>query len=194
MAAHDRRRRAGGRASPARRERPLRTGDQSPAQRAPALDRRAQPDHRRAARPERRTMTAERQRSYRFSTAAQWSSCLVAQADRRALHAGEGVRPLAPYATCAVRHESRGAWNPVVTHAGEVLWIDDACRVHRLGQCTDPSEITVAPAGMGRASRIVATSRGLWVFDVVTGTRERYEVDSLTRLETIDGVDGMVDI
>jgi len=73
-----------------------------------------------------------------------------------------------------------------VTRAGEILWLDNDRVLHRLSPCNDIPEVFTPPGAFVSASRIVATSQGLWV---MTGspadTLELYGSDSFTRLQTI---------
>ena len=77
-------------------------------------------------------MKADKLKSYRFSTEAQWSSCLFVRADPDLLRQSKGVRPFAPYARPGILYESPGAHAPVVTREREILWRDDRCAIHRL--------------------------------------------------------------
>jgi phage tail-like protein len=131
-------------------------------------------------------MSAGKLRSYRFKTEAQWKACLFVQADRDSRRASEGVRPFAPYARPATLYESRGAYAPVVTSAGEILWRDGDGAIHRLSGCDDAPETCAAPFAIARALRIVSTSSGLWVIGDPHESLQRYEEDTLTRLLTVD--------
>lgn len=131
-------------------------------------------------------MTADKLRSYRFSTQAQWDSCLLAQATRDSGGASGGLRPFAPYAQPATLYESNGAHAPAVTRAGEILWCDDAGTLHWLSAGENPPETVSAPMAMARAARIVPTSSGFWVMGDPPESLQRYEETSLTRLVTVD--------
>ena len=78
-------------------------------------------------------------RAYHFETAEQWSSCLFAQADRRA---DVGILPFAPFARTPIRYETNGARSLVVTRAGEIIWLDDDQVLHRLSPCADTTTPT----------------------------------------------------
>ena len=92
-------------------------------------------------------MTADPLRSYRFSTPAQWNTCLFDRADRDA----PGVRPFAPYAQPAMRLASGGAHAPAVTRAGEIVWRDDRRPLYRLLAGDDAPE--ASPRAVGDRAR-----------------------------------------
>ena len=131
-------------------------------------------------------MNTNQLRTYRFKTRAQWDTCQFAQTDRSADATGEVVRPFPPFARPAALTESPGAHAPVVTRAGEIIWLDDDRVLHRLSPCHDIPELITAPEAFVHASRIVATSRGLWVITGSTtpNTLELYDSASFTRLLT----------
>ncbi len=131
-------------------------------------------------------MTTDALRSYRFSTEAQWNACLFDGADRDSPGARAGLRPFAPYARPATLYKSRGAHAPAVTRTSEILWHDGAGSLHRLTAGDDASEMSAAPFAIGRAARMVATSSGLWVASDPPQSLQRYEVDTLTRLLTVE--------
>jgi phage tail-like protein len=125
-------------------------------------------------------MTAEKQRSYRFATEAQWGTCLTARADAETMRSAGALRPLTPYAHPGLLHESRGAHAPVVTLAGEILWVDDQRALHRMLDGDDEPVAAAAPLALTAAKRIVATSSGLWVLSAANAL-ESYDEESLTR-------------
>ncbi len=131
-------------------------------------------------------MSTDKLKSYRFSTEAQWNACQFVQADRDVKRDAVGIRPVSPFGHPGTLFESRGAHAPVVTRAREVLWFDDSCMMHRLSWCNDAPETTVAPLAMARATRVVASSSGLWVAGDSPESLQRYEEDTLTRLLTVD--------
>lgn len=131
-------------------------------------------------------MSADKLKSYRFSTDAQWNACLLVQADRVSKGAAAGIRPFRPYGRPGTSYESRGAHAPTVTRAGEVLWLDDDCAMHRLSRCSDEPDTCVAPLALASAARVVATSSGLWVAGDPPESLQRYEEDTLTRLLAVD--------
>jgi phage tail-like protein len=123
-------------------------------------------------------------RTYHFETAEQWSSCLFAQADRRA---DAGILPFAPFARDPIRYETNGGRLPVVTRAGEIIWLDDDQVLHRLSPCADTPETGASPRPIACALKIAATSDGLWAIGQNSpGELELYEAGSFTRLLTID--------
>lgn len=132
-------------------------------------------------------------RTYHFETAEQWDSCLFAQADRGA---DGGIRSFAPFARDPVRYETNGARSPVVTRAGEIIWLDDDQVLHRLSPCSDTPETGASPRSIARALKIAATSDGLWAIGRNSpGELELYEAGSFTRLLRIDVPDvQMVDL
>jgi phage tail-like protein len=140
-------------------------------------------------------MSADQLRSFRFSTAKQWSSCLFVQADGHAIRAGSGVQPFAPFGRRATLFASPGGYAPAVTRAGEILWRDSHHCLHLLAPCDDAPEIVSPPAALDAATRIVASSSGLWVSGESPDSLQRYEDDSLARILTVDlGDERVVDI
>ncbi|HEV7994554.1 MAG TPA: phage tail protein [Gemmatimonadaceae bacterium] len=125
-------------------------------------------------------MTAQRQRSYRFATGAQWATCLAERADGERLRAG-GVRPTAGYARAGVLHAARGSHAPSVTRAGEVLWVDAESALHRLLPLDDETTVIPAPSTLARATRIVSTPAGLWVIGPDRDTLQCFDDETLTR-------------
>ena len=122
--------------------------------------------------------------SYRFSTAAQFDACLFERADRGSSGAA-GLRPFTPYAHAPSRSETRGGHAPAVTPAGEILWRDDAGALHRLTACAELPEAVPAPEALARASRMIATKRGLWVAGG-HASLELYEDETLARLLRVE--------
>jgi phage tail-like protein len=123
-------------------------------------------------------------RAYHFETAEQWGSCLFAPADQ---HADVGILPFAPFAPSPIRYETNGARLPVVTRAGEIIWLDDDQVLHRLSPCADTPETGASPRSIAGATKIVAASDGLWAIGQNSpGALELYEAGSFTRLLTID--------
>ena len=130
-------------------------------------------------------MKADRLKSYRFATEAQWDSCLFVQTDRESLRKGEGIRPFAPYARPGTLYRSPGAHAPAITPAGEILWRDDHRAIHSLTLCDYAPEKSSAPGLLAQAKRIVATRSSIWVIGQGTDVIERYEDETLTRLLTV---------
>ena len=126
-------------------------------------------------------MSANALRGYRFATAAQFDACLFDRADRGGLRAADGLRSFAPFARTATLFETNGGHAPAITRTGELLWRDDDGALWRLPACADAPESFPAPPPIGRATRIIATSRGLWVASSAT-TLELFEEDTLARL------------
>ena len=131
-------------------------------------------------------MTSEKLRRYRFSTQAQWDSCLLAHAVREERNRKVEVRPFAPFTQGAARYESEGAHAPVVTRSGEVIWSDDVRALHWFYQGEKTAEPFTAPMGIKCASRLVATRSGIWAMGSVPGSLQKYEIPSLTRLFTVN--------
>lgn len=130
-------------------------------------------------------MKADRLKSYRFATDAQWKSCVFVQTDRQSLRKGEGVRPFAPYSQPATLYRSSGCYAPAITEAGEILWRDDQGALDRLTSCDYAPEKSCAPGLLAQAKRIVPTRSGLWVIGKPPDVIELYETDTLTRLLTV---------
>ena len=137
-------------------------------------------------------MTVQAQRGYRFRTPAQWGACLFSRVDREAFAAHDDVRPIAPYEQSAQLYTTRGAHAPVVTRAGEMLWRDEAGCLYRLTDCSDTPEIHPGPYSVTHTSRVVSTSKGLWVVDQSRTTLERYEENTLARLSVVGITDARV--
>lgn len=131
-------------------------------------------------------MTAEKQRAYRFSTEAQWNSCLFIVADRDSPAARTGLRPFAPYAQPAKRYGPDGAETPAVTHFGEILWCDGTGRLYRMAADDDEPESFTAPYAIAHAGRMVANASGLWVTGDPPESLHLYEDGTLTRLSTLE--------
>ena len=137
-------------------------------------------------------MTVPAQRSYRFSTPAQWSACLFERIDHESSGTQETLRPIAPFEQTARLFATQGAHAPAVTRAGEILWHDDAGLLHRLAACNDEPDACPAPYAIARAPRLVAASSGLWVVGELQTSLQRFEEDTLTRLSSVDIADARV--
>lgn len=137
-------------------------------------------------------MSGPAQRSYRFSTPAQWSACLFDRVDRESFAAHARIQPIAPYGQTAQLYATQGAHAPAATRAGEVLWHDDAGRLHRLTACGDEPGVFVAPFAIAQASRLVSTSNGLWVIGQSRTSLERYDEATLSRVSVVDIADARV--
>lgn len=129
-------------------------------------------------------MSTDRLRSYRFSSKAQWSSCLSAQVAGNRGHEREQLRPFPPFVQQATLYNSPGAHTPVVTAAGEIFWCDDESRVHWLESHEAQEETFLAPLAIGCASRVVPTLSGLWVLGRPFEFLQKYDTRSFTRLLT----------
>lgn len=137
-------------------------------------------------------MSGLAQRSYRFRTPAQWSACLFDRVDLESFDAQGGIRAIAPYEETAQLFATRGAHAPAATRAGEVLWHDDSGRLHRLTACDDVPEVHAAPYAIAHASRLVSTSNGLWVIGQSRTSLERYDEETLSRLDVVDLADARI--
>ena len=131
-------------------------------------------------------MNANKLKSYRFATEAQWNTCLFVEADRDARRTGGAIQPFAPYDPTPIRYESSGAFAPAMTNTGDLIWRDECGSLHRLSTCDEAPETSPAPLAISRAKRIVTTFRGLWVIGVSAGSVELYDADTLTRLLAIN--------
>jgi phage tail-like protein len=132
-------------------------------------------------------MTAETLRSYLFRTEAQWDACLFSEADRGAPGAGSGgLRPFAPYGSVPVRYPTSGALAPAIARGGDILWCDGSGSIYRLPADEDVARGFPAPFPTADLSRLVATSRGLWVLRGPPVSLQLYEEDSLARLLTVE--------
>lgn len=137
-------------------------------------------------------MSGPVQRSYRFRTPAQWRACLFDRVDRESFDAHDSIQPIAPYEQTAQLYATQGAHAPAATRAGEVLWHDDAGCLHRLTACEDEPDVSPAPYAIAHASRLVSTSNGLWVIGQSRTSLERYEEETLSRLNVVDIADARV--
>lgn len=131
-------------------------------------------------------MNADKLKSYRFATEAQWNTCLFVEADRDVRRTGGGIRPFAPYERTATRYESRGAHAPAFTHTRDIIWRDDCGALHRLSTCDETPQTHPAPLGIAYAKRIVATPHGLWVIGDPANSVELYDNETLTRLLVVE--------
>lgn len=117
-------------------------------------------------------------RTYHFETADQWDLCLFTRAgyDPR-----DKVRPLMPLSRVPERSESTGARSLVVTHGGEILWVDDAGNIFRVPGGENGG--ARAPDALVRASKVAATRDGIWTLREDSPDRiELFEADTFTRL------------
>jgi phage tail-like protein len=130
-------------------------------------------------------MTADPARSFHFSTAEQWNACLVVDADGEVLRSGGGIQPFAAYERTASLVTTPGAFAPVVTREGDIIWRDGRRRLHRLAPCDDVPETTPAPSALATAGRMVSTASGLWAVDT-SDSLARFDPDTLTRMLTVD--------
>lgn len=137
-------------------------------------------------------MSGPAQRSYRFSTAAQWSACLFDRIDGESFGASGSIQPIAPYQQTARLFATQGAHAPAATRSGEVLWHDDLGCLHLLTACDDEPRVCAAPHAIARASRLVSTSNGLWVIGQSPTSLERYEEETLSRLGIVEIADARV--
>ena len=131
-------------------------------------------------------MNANKLKSYRFATEAQWNTCLFVEADRDARRTGGSIQPFAPYEPAPTRYESRGSFAPAKTKTGDIIWRDEYGVLHRFSTCYETTETHPAPLAIARAKRLVPTFRGLWVIGVEANTVELYDAETLTRLLTVD--------
>lgn len=131
-------------------------------------------------------MNANKLKSYRFATEAQWNTCLFVEADRDARRTGGSIQPFAPYDPAPIKYESSGGFAPAMTHTRDIIWRDGGGLLHRLSTCYEAPETYAAPLAIARATRIVTTFRGIWVIGVSAGSVELYDADSLTRLLVVD--------
>ncbi len=131
-------------------------------------------------------MNADRLRSYRFASQAQWDSCLFAQVVRDRAHEHERLRPFPSFVRQATLYESPGGHTPVVTPAGEIGWCDDDTRLHWLSSSEAQRETFLAPSAIGSAARVVATPSGFWVIGRPPEALQKYDVHSLSRLLTVN--------
>ncbi len=136
-------------------------------------------------------MSNKELKTYHFETPDQWGSCLFAQVDRGRLKADGTVKPYASFDSEPRRYKTNGSRLPVVTRSGEVLWLDDEGLVHRLSPCLDIPTKGKSPRALSCASRIIATSAGLWALGQgKPGRIELFEADSFTRLASVQLPDG----
>jgi len=123
--------------------------------------------------------------SYRFATAAQWTSCLVSQADEQSLHDDGTVRPFAPYDPANAFYPAVGAHAPAITTFREMVWCDARGFFYRLLAADEIPDKSLAPFSIARASRLIAT-RDLWVVGPRRRSLERYDAQTLSRVLTVE--------
>lgn len=132
-------------------------------------------------------MSLPRIRSYRFATAAQWSSGILARAQAGA---DGSASPYPPHATTARAFPSRGgAWAPAFGYDGSAWWRGAQGSLFRLDPgAGGPVEIT-APGALARARRMATGRRVAWVAGRAAGALSCYSLDDLghVRDATIDG-------
>lgn len=131
-------------------------------------------------------MNANKLKSYRFATEAQWNTCLFVEADSDVRRTGGSIQPFAPYEPTPTRYESHGAFAPAMTNTRDLIWRDECGLLHRLSTCDEIPETHPAPLAIARAKRIVTTFRGLWVIGDPANSVELYDADSLTRLLVVE--------
>jgi phage tail-like protein len=122
---------------------------------------------------------------YRFTTEAQWGTCLFAGADRTSALSRRGLHAFAAYAVPPTLFETRGAHAPALTDLGEALWRDDAGHLQRLPYGEEAPHGLPAPSGIRSASRLVATPGTLWAVDR-GGSLRAYDIDGLSCLFSVD--------
>jgi phage tail-like protein len=123
--------------------------------------------------------------SYRFATEAQWKSCLISQADEQLLHLNAIVQPFAPYDPANVLYRTGRAHAPALTMNGEIVWHDELGFFYRLLAGDDIPDKTLAPFAIAHASRLI-TTRDLWVVGPKRRSLERYDVETLEQLSTVE--------
>jgi phage tail-like protein len=131
-------------------------------------------------------MSATGAPAYSFATPAQWDACLFAGADRESLAARAGMRPQSPYGSMPRSLPSGGAFAPVLTRAGEMLWRDAGGRLLRALPGDPAAEQRTAPLAIARAVRMAATQDAIWVAGSAPHTLESFELDTLTRRSVLD--------
>jgi phage tail-like protein len=141
-------------------------------------------------------------RRYRFSTEAQWQTCLAAKGDRQLLRQNRGFSPFAPYERNPKLYKSTGAYGPTITPNRVILWRDAKGCLQRLSPycpCakgnerqapefaydTEP-EILSSPSAIALATRVVSTVRDLWVVGDVPNSLNRYEHETLAQLGVVE--------
>ena len=131
-------------------------------------------------------MNSQPLRSFRFATAAQWNACQFVQVDLQSVDKQTVIQPLSPYAQPGALISTSGAYAPVVTPEGELIWCDDLGRIHRMTSCQSDFLTFVAPETLANSVRIVSTTSGLWTINQSTQSLERFDSETLTRLLTLD--------
>lgn len=131
-------------------------------------------------------MSADQIRRYRFFSQVQWDTCLLAQVAKDRAPSHDRLQPFPPFARQAVLLPSPGAHTPVVTPAGELFWSDENYRLHWLTSADAQEETFMVSSAIGRASQVVATWDGLWVMSGPSGSLQKYDPHSFTRLLTVN--------
>lgn len=145
-------------------------------------------------------MSAQRVRSYRFETEAQWASCQRAQLDAVHDATGYALQPLSTFVPKDA-YPSAGARTPAITRGDEIVWVADRttqpspARVVRMPAGFPQPYDVPASASFGRARRIVASPSGLWVGIASAASVALYEADMLgQRLQVPLGGVSLVDV
>ena len=141
-------------------------------------------------------------RRYQFATQAQWKSCLFAQADGELLSQSHSVGPLAPYDRSSQLHKSDGASAPAITPAGVIFWHDTAGCLERLSPCCDRTDTNAdytaeleydaeperlsAPSAIAVATRLISTTKDLWVIGDAPNVLNCYDQETLALLLTVE--------
>lgn len=117
-------------------------------------------------------------KTYHFETADQWSSCLFNRAERGQ---GNDIRPFMPLSRIPERFESTGARSLVVTHGGEIIWLNDTGKMLRKpGRDNNEAK---APNALIYGSQIAATRDGIWTLPKGSPSAiDLFETGSFTRL------------
>jgi len=131
-------------------------------------------------------MTGDKQRRYRFATAAQWNACLFSQADADFLAGGNGMRPVPPFATTPTVFAANDAFAPAVTCAGEIVFVDHQHSLVRLAPGSDQLMAEAAPAGLAKANRVITTPNAFWVASESGAALRAYEIETLTRVVEVE--------
>lgn len=130
-------------------------------------------------------------KAYRFATSAQWRSCLVSGADMTT-----ALTPLARYASLpSAALPSDGAQVPALASGTEVLWRDDADRLHRAMIDDGVDEALLAPFELAHTPRIVANAGVLFAIDADHAAVALFDRDTLTRITRTETLgDRMLDL
>ena len=132
-------------------------------------------------------MSLPKTRSYRFATAAQWASGIIARAR---FGADGSASPYPPHATTARAFPAcGGAWAPAFGYDGTAWWRGAQGLLFRLDPGAGAPVGIAAPGALAVARRMAMGRRVVWIAGRAHATLACYSLDDLGHIgdATIDG-------